>query len=108
MNFEIGRKIKQLRKERGLTQQTIADMFQVTRGTVSNWEIGRRMPDVKTLEKLASYYNVSMDFFVPTTSKDEIKDLLARAIEIFKSNSISDEEKIDLHNQLIRIYINTK
>ena len=108
MNTEIGKKIKQLRKSRGLKQQVIADMFQVTRGTVSNWEIGRRIPDVKTLEKLASYYNVGIEFFVPTPSKNEIQDLLARANEIFKSNSISDEEKIDLHNQLIRIYINAK
>lgn len=108
MNTEIGKKIKQLRKSRGLKQQVIADMFQVTRGTVSNWEIGRRMPDVKTLEKLASYYNVGMEFFVPTPSKNEIQELLARANEIFKSDAITDDEKIDLHNQLIRIYINAK
>ena len=107
-NNEIGKKIKQLRKSRGLNQQVIADAFSVTRGTVSNWEIGRRIPDVKTLEKLASYYDVSMEFFVPTTTKNEVNELLARATEIFKSDAISEKEKNELHNQLIRIYINAQ
>lgn len=107
-NNEIGKKLKQLRKSRGLNQQVIADKFLVTRGTVSNWEIGRRIPDVKMLEKLALYYDVSMDFFVPTINKNEITELLARATEIFKSDVISDDEKNELHNQLMRIYINTK
>lgn len=103
---EIGRKLRMLRKQRCLNQQAIADYFKVTRGTVSNWEIGRRIPDVKILEQLASYYGVTMDFFIPI-QKDEVQTLLALASEIFKSDHISNDEKVELHNQLMRIYINS-
>lgn len=106
---DLGKKLKMLRKQRGYNQQFLADKFSVTRGTISNWEIGRRVPDIKMLNSLALFYDVSMDFLVPTNNPvDEFKELLAKAQDIFTNTSISEEEKIELHNQLMRIYLNSK
>lgn len=108
-NNDLGTKLKMLRKQRGYNQQYLADKFLVTRGTISNWEIGKRIPDINTLNKLATLYDVSMDFLVPTkTDRDGFKDLLAKAENIFSNASISDDDKNELHNQLMRIYIKSK
>ena len=43
--MEFGEKLKQLREEKGMTQQKIADKLYVTRQAVSRWECGARYPD---------------------------------------------------------------
>ena len=50
---QIGARIRVLREKQGLTQQELADRLQVTRQTVSNYEIGRSQPDLEMLEQLA-------------------------------------------------------
>lgn len=48
---EFGKKIKQLREEKGMTQQTLAELLYVTRQAVSRWECGARVPDLLTVKK---------------------------------------------------------
>lgn len=107
-NISVGMKLKELRKNRKISQQVIADRFDVTRGTVSNWEIGRRIPNIKTLEKLAEFYGVGLDYFGKQSTKDEVMDLLARASDIFKNEDISTEDKDLLYQDLMRLYISVK
>lgn len=59
--IEFGEKIKQLREEKGMTQQTMADKLFVTRQAVSRWESGSRYPDIYTTKKIADILNVSID-----------------------------------------------
>jgi len=54
-------KLKQLRKERGLTQQKFADLIGVARSTISMYEIDASEPDVETLQRIADFFNVSLD-----------------------------------------------
>ena len=49
----IGEFLKELRKEKGLTQEQLADKLFVTRRTVSRWETGNNMPDLEVLVELA-------------------------------------------------------
>lgn len=58
---EFGEKLKQLREEKGMTQQTVAEKLYVTRQAVSRWECGARYPDLLTAKKIAQILNVSMD-----------------------------------------------
>lgn len=55
------KKLKVLRKKKGLTQQQIADEIGVNRGSYSNWEKGKREPSFKNLVKLADLLEVSLD-----------------------------------------------
>lgn len=50
-----------LRKERKITQDTLADFIGVSKASVSKWETGQSFPDIETLPKLASYFNRSID-----------------------------------------------
>lgn len=59
--------LKALRKERGLTQQEIADQFAISRVNYNRYETGARVPPVDMLEKFADYYGVSVDYLLGRT-----------------------------------------
>lgn len=106
-NQPIGTKLKTLRKSQKLTQQTVADKVGITRATLSNYEINRRVPDLRTLQKLADCFNVSLDYFGIATA-DEVLDLLARAKEVFESENVSKERKEELFNEIMKLKLNIK
>ena len=58
---DMGKNIKDLRQERGLTQDELAERLFVSRQTVSNYELGRTRPDIDTLEKLAQVLETDMN-----------------------------------------------
>lgn len=55
---KIGAFMKNLRKEKGVTQETLAETLGVTGRTISRWETGSNMPDLDILIQIADYYNV--------------------------------------------------
>ena len=57
---KIGDFMKELRKEKGLTQEQTAEQFMVNRRTVSRWETGNNLPDLDILIEMADYYEVSV------------------------------------------------
>lgn len=101
----IGDKLKTLRKGRKLTQDQVADAFGLTRGAISNFEIGKRKPDIKLLQAFAKYYGVPLDYFGENAQKDELFDLLSRAKVIFKDNSVSKETKEELYREFMKLYL---
>ena len=68
---EFGEKIKQLREEQGMTQQTLADKLYVTRQAVSRWECGARYPDLITAKKISAILSISLDELL---SGEELKE----------------------------------
>jgi len=57
---KIGAFLKQCRKEKNLTQEQLAEKFEVSARTVSRWETGINMPDLSILVQLAEYYDVEI------------------------------------------------
>ena len=107
MSSSIGAKLKTLRKSQRLTQQAVADNVGITRATISNYEIGRRTPHLKDLQKLAAFYNVGLDYFGISTA-DEVLELLARAKEVFESDIVEKETKEELYKEIMKLYLNIK
>ncbi|HWR05971.1 helix-turn-helix transcriptional regulator [Sporomusa sp.] len=58
----LGTRIKQLRTH--LTQEELAAILKVDRSTLASWEVDRREPDIATLSRIASYFQVSIDWLV--------------------------------------------
>lgn len=102
---EIGDKLKALRKGRKLTQDQVADAFGLSRGAVSNFEIGRRKPDIKLLQAFAAFYGVPLDYFGAHAEKDELFDLLSRAKVIFQDENIKRETKEELYREFMKLYL---
>jgi len=56
--------LKDLRKSFGLYQRDLAIKIGVTQAAVSDWENGRRIPRLKMLNKIASFFGISVDYLV--------------------------------------------
>lgn len=106
-NYELGKRIKELRKSRSLKQEDIAQLLDISRGQISNLENGRRSLSISQLEKLCNHFKIEMSYFGVNPDIEETINLLERAKLIFESN-IPDEEKEKLHNELMKIYLKFK
>ena len=71
---KIGEFLKHLRREKGLTQEQLAERFYVSSKTVSRWETGSNMPDVGTLIDLADFYDVDIRELIDGERKSENMD----------------------------------
>lgn len=101
----LGKKIKAIRKTRGLSQQQLADLMDVTRSTISNWECSRRHPHINELEELSNKLNVSLEYF--KEGGDDVKELLAKASQVFNDKNVSSQEKANIYKELMKIYLKT-
>ena len=59
--MEFYEKLQELRKERGLTQEELAEALFVSRTAVSKWESGRGYPSIDSLKEISKYFSVSID-----------------------------------------------
>lgn len=59
---ECGRRIRQLRKEKGMTQMHLAEKLHVSRSSVANWENGIRFPDYFAINQLTMIFGVPVDY----------------------------------------------
>lgn len=59
--------LKNLRKEKGESQLTVAEAIGLTRSAYCNYENGLREPDFNTLQKLSEYFGVSIDYILGNT-----------------------------------------
>ena len=62
--MKIGEQLRTIRKGAGLTQEDVAQMLNITRQALSNWEQGKAIPDLYTFARLASVYHFSPDEFL--------------------------------------------
>lgn len=60
----FAQRLKELRKGRGLTQTQFAQKFNVSNGAVGMWETGKREPDIDTINRLANFFHVSIDYLL--------------------------------------------
>ena len=59
--MELGEKLQELRKQKGLTQEELAEILYVSRTAVSKWESGRGIPNIESLKAISKYFSVSID-----------------------------------------------
>ena len=68
MTIELANRLAELRKQKGLSQEELADKLQVSRQAISKWERGEASPDTDNLIELAKIYGVSLDELVGLSS----------------------------------------
>lgn len=64
--------LKSLRTAKGMTQDELAKVLNISRSTVGMYENGSREPDYETLETIADYFNVDIDYLIGRTDKTTI------------------------------------
>ena len=104
----FAKRLKELRIEKKVSQQELANHLGVTPTGVSYWENGKATPSIETLEKIAKFFNVTIEYLtkdvkmdendrrtllfrkageVPETEKDKLYDILDSTIDVFLKNS---------------------
>ncbi len=89
MNIEIANRLVNLRKEKGLSQEQLAEKIGVSRQAVSKWERSEASPDTDNIILLARLYNISLD------------ELLRTEDEIPKAEETEEEEITEQHEEAL-------
>ncbi len=102
--IKIGAFIKELRKEKGLTQEQLAEQFNVSRRTVSRWETGSNLPELDILIEMADYYEVELRELLNGERKSEGMN---RELEetVLKVAEYSNEDKLKITKRMHLLFI---
>ena len=82
--MEIGKKLKEARLNRDLTQEVIAEKLNVSRQTISNWENEKSYPDIISVIELSNLYSISLDDLLK--GDDAMMEHLQESTNVVKSN----------------------
>ena len=106
MNQEkIGKFISELRKEKNMTQQELADKIGVTDRAISNWENGRRLPDLSLIKVVASELDISVAELLNgrKLNKEELEELKITINNLLEYNTMEEIKKIKKSNSAFTI-----
>lgn len=98
--MEIGKIISKLRNDRGLTQRDLAEILGVSNGAIGMWETQKREPDLDTVKKMTSFFNVTADYLIGNQQipldNSKIKQITAEEEKLlngFRELSEDDQEE---------------
>lgn len=99
----IGSFLRELRTEKGLTQEQLAEKLNVSGRTVSRWENGNNMPDLSIIVELADFYDIDIRELLNGERKsekmnEETKEAVLQAVDYANSET-------ERHNRHIRIML---
>lgn len=99
--MNLGERLKNLRKERNLSQEQLAEKLNVSRQAVSKWESNKTYPDIDNLILLRNIFNITLDDLIidKTQNKDIIE--LSKLSNDDNSDYDKDEEENELSDNLM-------
>lgn len=103
--IHIGTALTALRKEKKMTQEQVANYFDVTKAAVSKWETEQAYPDITLLPKLAAFFGVSVDALLgyePQMTMADIRKLYHKFAEDFTKRPV--EDVLDECEEIIKKY----
>lgn len=119
----IGEQIQNLRIQKGLTQERLAEMLEVSRQSISKWELGQAVPDVDKIIRMSELFGVSTDTLLLRNEKDDpsgknplhlgsvylvVKDF-ERSVEFYeKFLCVSVEDRCRSGNKFVNFYFDNK
>lgn len=95
--MEFNNKLYELRKQKGLSQEELANRLNVSRQTISKWEVGESTPDMEKLAAISELFDISLDELVldKATKKEEPKEQTTKS-EIYsdiKEHVLTEDNK---------------
>ena len=98
---KIGEFLRELRKGKGLTQEQLAEQFNISRRSVSRWETGSNMPDIVLLIEIADFFEVDICEIIDGERKSENMDKEKETLK--KVAEYADAEKFKLKKKISNI-----
>ena len=94
-NRIFAERIKELRINKGLTQQELGNIFGVTSTGVSYWESGKAIPNMDIINKLSDYFGVTIDYMI---GKKELDENNKGMILFRKAEQVNEKDKKRLYD----------
>ena len=115
MEMTLGKRIAMFRKEKGLKQEELADLVNLSPQAISKWENNQTCPDISLLPELARIIGVTVDELLsgkqeptvqvlPTEERKDIKDLMLRVVV---DSVKGDKVRINLPMSLMQVALDT-
>ena len=92
----IGKNIKKIRNVKGFSQQSFADIFDLTRGNISSYEESRAEPKIEVIIKIANYFGIPLSDFIE-------KDLSVNELLHYDTNLVIETEKLKISRRITNI-----
>lgn len=102
MNINIGENIKKLRKQNEITQEKLAEIFNVSTVAVCKWERGETYPDITLLMPMANYFKVTIDELMGY-NKEKTKEDIENIIKTYQS-LLRNQEHSKAHDLIVEGY----
>ena len=100
--IKTGNFLRELRKEKNLTQEQLADVFNVSARTVSRWETGSNMPDISILVEIADYYQLDVREILNGERDKELPSGTS-AVKDVAEYADKEQEKLALRTRIFAI-----
>ena len=100
--IKTGNFLRELRKEKNLTQEQLADVFNVSARTVSRWETGSNMPDISILVEIADYYQLDVREILNGERDKELPSGTS-AVKDVAEYAEKEQEKLALRTRIFAI-----
>ncbi len=105
---KIGGFLKELRKEKEMTQEQLAEKFNVSSRTVSRWENGNNMPDFDILIEISDYYEVDLREILNGERKSEdmdkeMKETVLQAVDYTNTEAEKNNRRVRICNSIALI-----
>ena len=107
---KIGVFLKELRKKKEMTQEQIAEQFNVSSRTVSRWENGNNMPDLDILIEMSDYYEVDLREILNGERKSgnmdkEIKETVLQAVDYTNTEAEKYNKRVRICNAIALLLV---
>ena len=107
---KIGKFLKELRKQKGLTQEQIAEKFNVSNRTISRWENGNNLPDLDILIEISDFYEADLQEVLNGERKSgnmdkETKETVLRAVDYTNTEAERYNKRVWLCNGIAMILV---
>ena len=93
--MSVGKNIKKIREQKGMTQQQVADLIHMHRSNYSKVESGQREPSIDALNKIAKHFGMTLDELVNLKGKVPVEEKLEDKTTIEQVKLINDLEAED-------------
>ena len=108
----FGTRLAALRKQRGMTQDSIADKLNISAQAMSKWENDLTSPDIDTLLKLSDIFDISLDELMGRVKKDAVMladakqlDIDKLTLRVYVDSADNDRVRVNLPVALIRVLV---
>lgn len=95
MTMEFNNKLYNLRKQKGLSQEELANRLNISRQTVSKWEVGESTPDMEKLVALSDLFEISLDELVMDKIPSHAGEMSTKSeiVNVLNEKVLTDENK---------------